>query len=52
MTHDYFDELMVNRSRLLWTVATRRQLERWEPFVAAHVLRGMADQQLDSTDIW
>ena len=31
----YFSDLMVNRQRLLWTLATRRQLERWEPLVAA-----------------
>jgi len=35
---DYFGPLMVNRQRLIWTIATRRQLERWEPFVAAAVL--------------
>jgi hypothetical protein len=34
----YFDATMVNRQRLLWAVATRRQLERWEPLVAS-VLR-------------
>ena len=36
---EYFDERMVNRERLLWAIATRRQLERWEPYVAAAVLR-------------
>lgn len=34
---DYFDDLMANRQRLLWAVATRRQLERWELLVAASV---------------
>lgn len=52
VTHEYFDELMVNRQRLVWTIATRRQLERWEPFVAAGVLRGMDSRQLDPADIW
>jgi hypothetical protein len=33
----YFDQVMVNRQRLLWAVATRRQLERWEPLVASTV---------------
>jgi hypothetical protein len=47
---DYFDETMVNRQRLLWAVATRRQLERWEPLVASVV-------RVDSlvpgcTDVW
>jgi hypothetical protein len=35
MSDPYFDELMVNQMRLRWAVATRRQLERWEPLVAA-----------------
>ena len=43
---------MVNRQRLLWTVATRRQLERWEPYVAAAVLRGMSRKRLEPADIW
>ena len=52
MTHEYFDERMVNRQRLLWTIATRRQLERWELYVAAALLRSMEGRELDSTDIW
>jgi hypothetical protein len=52
VTHEYFDERMVNRQRLLWTIATRRQLERWEPYVAASVLRSMEGGDLDSADIW
>lgn len=31
---DYFSGLAVTRQRLLWTVATRQQLGRWEPLVA------------------
>jgi len=49
MSDDYFDELMVNRERLLWAVATRRQLERWEPYVAAAV---RDDGLSDDRDIW
>jgi hypothetical protein len=49
---EYFDQGMVNRQRLLWTIATRLQLERWEPYVAAGVLRGFERRQLDSADIW
>jgi hypothetical protein len=49
---DYFDGLMVNRSRLVWSIATRRQLERWEPLVAANVHLGWRNQQLDSERIW
>lgn len=49
MTDDYFDDTMVNRQRLLWTIATRRQLERWEPFVASSVRAG---RELDGVDVW
>jgi hypothetical protein len=49
---DYYDDLMVNRQRLLWTSATRQQLERWEPLVAAAVRRSFDRRQLDDTDIW
>jgi hypothetical protein len=37
VAEDYFDQWMVSRQRLLWAVATRRQLERWEPLVASVV---------------
>jgi hypothetical protein len=49
---DYFDKRMVNRSRLLWTVATRRQLERWEPLVASHVFALYGRRHLSNADIW
>jgi hypothetical protein len=52
MTHSYFNALMLNRQRLFWTVATRQQLERWEPLVAECVRRLFADRQLNDTDIW
>jgi hypothetical protein len=52
MTGDYFDDRMVNRQRLLWMIATRRQLERWEPIVAEGVRRAVAGRQLDDVDIW
>jgi len=52
MTEDYFDDLMVNRQRLLWAVATRRQLERWEPLVAASVRAGYARHPFPDADIW
>jgi hypothetical protein len=51
-TDDYFDELMVNRQRLLWVIATRRQLERWEPIVAEIVREGMAGHPPDGADVW
>lgn len=53
MTDDYFNDLMVRRQRLLWTVATRRQLERWEPLVAESIRRNLYEnRQLDDVDIW
>ncbi|MDX6516442.1 MAG: hypothetical protein QOH73_2108 [Gaiellaceae bacterium] len=52
MTADYFDARMVNRSRLLWAVATRRQLDRWEPYVAESAIRSYQQGELDSADIW
>lgn len=38
LADEYFDQTMLNRQRLLWAVATRRQLERWEPLVAGAVV--------------
>jgi hypothetical protein len=49
---DYFDATMVNRQRLLWAIATRRQLERWEPIVAALVRDGFASRPLAGADVW
>jgi hypothetical protein len=49
---DYFNDTMLNRQRLLWTVATRRQLERWEPMVAAWVLESLGGPPFSGADIW
>jgi hypothetical protein len=43
---------MRNRERLRWTVATRRQLERWEPLVAAHVLAKHAREPVSDPGVW
>ena len=48
----YFDDLMVARQRLLWTVATRRQLERWEPLVARFVRADLDHRPIDGGDVW
>ena len=48
---DYFDERTVNRARLLWVIATRRQLERWEPIAAAALLADRDGRQLDDADV-
>ena len=54
MVGDYFDDVMVNRQRLIWTVATRRQLERWEPYVAAAVRADVGGVRtvLSSAELW
>ena len=52
LTGDYFSPLGVNRERLAWAVATRRQLERWEPLVAENLRRSFQDGQLDDVEIW
>jgi hypothetical protein len=51
---DYFGPLMVNRQRLIWTVAARGQLERWEPYVAAAVRGDFARPrvELSGAEIW
>lgn len=52
MNADYFDETMRSRQRLLWAVATRRQLERWEPLVAAYWLNALAGRNADGALVW
>jgi hypothetical protein len=52
VTNDYFNDRMLNRQRLLWAIATRRQLERWEPLVASHLRVLLADGEPEGTDIW
>src|SRR5215216_602583 len=43
---------MVNRQRLLWGIATRRQLERWEPLVASNLRAHLAGRPPAGADIW
>jgi hypothetical protein len=52
VTSNYFDARMLNRQRLLWSVATRRQLERWEPLVAAYLRASLAGQPPDAGLVW
>jgi hypothetical protein len=52
VTGDYFGESMVNQMRLRWTIATRRQLERWEPLVATFRRDLLAGRQTDGMTIW
>lgn len=52
MTAEYFDANMLNRQRLFWALATRRQLERWEPLVAAFLRDQLAGRNADSALVW
>jgi hypothetical protein len=52
VTDEYFDDVMVDRQRLLWTMATRRQLERWEPIVAAAVRDRWIGRHPSEADVW
>lgn len=52
MASDYFDESMANRQLLLWAIATRRQLERWEPLVAANLRAGSGGPPFPDELIW
>jgi hypothetical protein len=50
---DYFDKRMVNRQRLFWVAATRRQLERWEPLVASVIRLNSIDSLVpDCVTVW
>jgi hypothetical protein len=42
----------VNRQRLLWAVATRKQLERWEPLVAAFLRDSLERRPSDAVLVW
>jgi hypothetical protein len=48
----YFGPLMVNRQRLLWAVATRRQLERWELLVAESLRAEFDGAEFGDANIW
>lgn len=53
LVDDYFSHVSLNRQLLVWAVAARRQLERWEPLVAANVRAGWGGGPgLPSADIW
>ena len=39
-------------SASLWAIATRRQLERWEPYLARNVAELHARRQLPGIDVW
>jgi hypothetical protein len=52
MATEFFDELMIDRQLLLWTTATRRQLERWERCVAEIVRFGLRDSPLPGQLVW
>ncbi len=50
---DYYRDQNVNWQLLLWAVAVRQQLERWEPLVAAHIKAAFnAGSPLTESEIW
>jgi hypothetical protein len=49
----YFSDGMARRQRLVWAVATRQQLARWEPLVAEFVAASFKRAaQVPEPDIW
>jgi hypothetical protein len=53
MRNRYFEEPMLSRQRLLWALATRRQLERWELYVARDIASVFQDRpSLEDADLW
>lgn len=58
---DYFHDPMPARQVLVWALAVRRQLERWEPLVAKHTLmmlepnlhpRPQSRTKMSTTEYW
>lgn len=37
---------------LIWAIATRRQLERWEPLVRDHIRAVLSDDPPSEAGIW
>lgn len=49
---DYFDAPAARRQILFWIVATRRQMDRWEPLVAEFLRHQLRREQLPAELIW
>ncbi len=53
MADPYFDHpLMQHRQVLLWAVATRRQLDRWEPLVVDHLRHAQTHTAMPAARMW
>lgn len=52
MADDYFSGQTVNRQLLIWAIASRRQLERWEPLIAASVRSQLNGPPFGNALIW
>ena len=52
MVAECFDANVLNRQRLIWVVAIRRHLERWEPLVAAYWRDIHAGRNADRPSVW
>ncbi len=49
---EYFDEQTIQLQRLHWAIATRRQLERWEPLVATAVRDSYSGRETEGALFW
>lgn len=49
---EYFDPLMARRQALFWVVATRRQLDRWEPLVAEFIRHLFSKEKPPGQLVW
>jgi hypothetical protein len=52
MPDDYFDERGVSRELLIWAIASRRQLERWEPLVASNLRASFDKTPFPGALVW
>jgi hypothetical protein len=49
---EYFNDMMIDRQLLFWTIATRRELERWEARVAEIIRLGLQSASLPGLLVW
>ena len=52
MNDETFDRRGIDRQLLIWALATRRQLERWEPLVAANLRAQSSGPPFSDVLIW
>lgn len=52
MAQDYFSPAMQDRTLMIWSIACRRQLERWEPLVAEYLRLTLANESPSGRLVW